>query len=113
MESVAFSGSWKKAGVRVADRPVCELFKGYGRYDFGVVTVDFSGLCFSIKYENMAAYREVSRTMSFWELLKEGAASGCCQTSLSFEVIEKMLGRDPEKHIGTLGLNVQDIPYMQ
>lgn len=113
VESVAFSGSWKKAGVRVADRPVCELFKGYGRYDFGVVTVDFSGLCFSIKYENMAAYREVSRTMSFWELLKEGAASGCCQTSLSFEVIEKMLGRDPEKHIGTLGLNVQDIPYMQ
>lgn len=112
VESVDFSGSWKTVEIRVADRPVSTLYKVYGRHDFGVVTVGFSGLCFSVKYVNVAAYREEAKTMSFWDLLKGGSTTGGCRLPLSFEVIEKMLGCDPKKHIGTLHLNVQGIPYM-
>ena len=112
VESVYFSGSWKKVGIRVADRPVCELFKGYCCHPFGVVTVGFSGLCFNVKYENNAAYREVSQTMSFWELLKKGATTGGCQPTLSFKVIEKMWGCDPTEYVGTIQLSIQEIPYM-
>lgn len=112
VESVDFTGSWKTVEIRVADRPVCELFKVHDHHNFGVVTVGFSGLCFNVKYENTAAYREVSKTLSFWDILKKGATSGNCRPPLSFEVTEKMWLKDPTVYTGTLQLSIQGIPYM-
>ena len=69
-----------------------------------------SGLRFNVQYKNLASYREVSETMSFWDILKGGASSGDWNTILEFEVIEGTW--NPKKYTGTLQLSIQEIPYI-
>jgi hypothetical protein len=62
------------------------------------------GVEFKVKYKNYTAYDEASKIISFWDILKDGASSGKYSTELIFSV--------EEEYTGTIGVSIQEIPYM-